>query len=249
MGGYVYNAAVVRRYCPLDTWSPKNVRGRKFSFRSEALCGYLWSTIWPVPTRSAHWESPSPRALLLHARKSLFETAPSRLTTSPFTRTPFPLPFSPSVLTPPLQMFESGNEDTHNSSSRRVGVGGLGVSASSSSSSGKKKSEAKCAAGVIENVCLLGAAVGASTSRWERVARIVHGRIINGYSRSDYILGLLFRAKSLSLSVAGVQKVCRETIKLLVYCSVYEWAIIPLPLVSFSWGTVVADCFVGKVLT
>lgn len=99
----------------------------------------------------------------------------------------------------------------------KVGLNGVGVTAAGSSatsspdaddgSGGSKKNEAKCAAGVIENVCLLGAPVGASAARWERVARVVHGRIINGYSRSDIILGLVFRAKSLSLSVAGVQKV------------------------------------------
>ncbi|CAN0228992.1 unnamed protein product, partial [Ectocarpus sp. 13 AM-2016] len=67
--------------------------------------------------------------------------------------------------------------------------------------------EQVCAAGVIENVCLLGAPVGASAARWERVARMAHGRVINGYSKSDVIIGLVFRAKSLSLSVSGIQKV------------------------------------------
>lgn len=54
---------------------------------------------------------------------------------------------------------------------------------------------------------LLGTPVGASSEKWERVARVVHGRLINGYAKSDAILGLVYRAKSLSLSVAGVQKV------------------------------------------
>ena len=107
----------------------------------------------------------------------------------------------------------------------RVGLNGVGVPASSGGGSGggggggggnssssnnkSKKNEARCAAGIIENVCLLGAPLGASAARWERVARMVHGRIINGYSKSDIILGLVFRAKSLSLSVAGIQKVCQ----------------------------------------
>eukprot|EP00904_Undaria_pinnatifida_P012334 jgi/Undpi1/8230/HiC_scaffold_25.g10700.m1 len=82
----------------------------------------------------------------------------------------------------------------------RVGLNGVGVPASSGGGSGG-------GAGIIENVCLLGAPLGASSARWERVARMVHGRIINGYSKSDIILGLVFRAKSLSLSVAGIQKV------------------------------------------
>lgn len=74
-------------------------------------------------------------------------------------------------------------------------------------SPGDPKNEARCAAGVIENVVLLGAPVGASRTRWQRVSRMVHGRLVNGYAKSDMILGLVFRAKSLSLSVAGVQKV------------------------------------------
>lgn len=88
------------------------------------------------------------------------------------------------------------------------GGGGGGYQGGSSGGTVNNESGAKCAAGVIENVCLLGAPVGATSARWERVARVVHGRIINGYSKSDIILGLVFRAKSLSLSVSGIQKAC-----------------------------------------
>lgn len=109
----------------------------------------------------------------------------------------------------------------NNKGKSKVGLNGVGVSSTqrnstsgsgSAASGGARKSsskvnEARCAAGVIENVCLLGAPLGASAARWERVAKVVHGRIINGYSKSDIILGLVFRAKSLSLSIAGVQKV------------------------------------------
>lgn len=89
----------------------------------------------------------------------------------------------------------------------KAGLNGVGMSGGKGGGGGSNVNDAKCAAGVIENVCLLGAPVGASTARWERVARIVHGRIVNGYSKSDIILGLVFRAKSLSLSVSGIQKV------------------------------------------
>ncbi|CAB1101295.1 unnamed protein product [Ectocarpus sp. CCAP 1310/34] len=89
----------------------------------------------------------------------------------------------------------------------KAGLNGVGVSGGSSNSGGSSKNEARCAAGVIENVCLLGAPVGATAARWERVARMAHGRVINGYSKSDVIIGLVFRAKSLSLSVSGIQKV------------------------------------------
>lgn len=93
----------------------------------------------------------------------------------------------------------------------KAGLNGVGVSGGNSNSGGggssSSKNEARCAAGVIENVCLLGAPVGATAARWERVARMAHGRVINGYSKSDVIIGLVFRAKSLSLSVSGIQKV------------------------------------------
>eukprot|EP00903_Cladosiphon_okamuranus_P012128 g11379.t1 len=99
-----------------------------------------------------------------------------------------------------------------NKGKSKAGLSGVGVSGGRSGGGGgggggSSVNDAKCAAGVIENVCLLGAPVGASATRWERVARVVHGRIVNGYSKSDIILGLVFRAKSLSLSVAGIQKV------------------------------------------
>lgn len=107
----------------------------------------------------------------------------------------------------------------NNNGKSKAGLNGVGVAAgpeansTSRSSFPKGKNEdAKCAAGIIENVALLGTPLGASTARWERVSRVVHGRLINGYSKSDLILGLVFRAKSLSLNVAGVQKVCTRVL-------------------------------------
>lgn len=126
-----------------------------------------------------------------------------------------------------FQMIEGGEGHHHSKMTRlknavtrdnrgksKTGLHGVGPSGGTVNKSGtaggtvKNESGAMCAAGVIENVCLLGAPVGATSARWERVARVVHGRIINGYSKSDIILGLVFRAKSLSLSVAGIQKAC-----------------------------------------
>jgi Protein of unknown function (DUF726) len=46
-----------------------------------------------------------------------------------------------------------------------------------------------------------------SAKRWEAVAGIVHGRCINGYSKNDLLLGLIYRAKRWSLSVAGLQSI------------------------------------------
>ncbi|CAM9401962.1 unnamed protein product [Phaeothamnion confervicola] len=67
---------------------------------------------------------------------------------------------------------------------------------------GRGHDEARPAAGIIENVILFGAPVGVGNDRWERANRIVHGRMINAYSSKDWILGLIYRAKSLSLKVS-----------------------------------------------
>ncbi|VDN60213.1 unnamed protein product, partial [Dracunculus medinensis] len=43
-------------------------------------------------------------------------------------------------------------------------------------------------AGIIEDVVLLGAPVSASSRQWHQMCRVVGGRIINGYSTSDWLL-------------------------------------------------------------
>lgn len=63
------------------------------------------------------------------------------------------------------------------------------------------------AAGILENVVFLGAPVNISKKRWKRVSRIVHGRLINAYSPRDLVLGLLYRARRLTLGVAGTQAI------------------------------------------
>ncbi|KAG5185939.1 hypothetical protein JKP88DRAFT_207505 [Tribonema minus] len=69
------------------------------------------------------------------------------------------------------------------------------------------------AAGIIENAVLLGAPVGVSPKRWERVARVVHGRLINGYFKKDGILGLIYRIRRLSVSVAGLQPIASRAVE------------------------------------
>ena len=62
--------------------------------------------------------------------------------------------------------------------------------------------------GVVQEVVLLGATVTASTKTWRTVRSVVSGRFVNGYSRSDWILGYLFRATTGGLStVAGLRPV------------------------------------------
>ncbi|KAM3872206.1 transmembrane and coiled-coil domain-containing protein 4 [Diretmus argenteus] len=61
--------------------------------------------------------------------------------------------------------------------------------------------------GVVEDVVLLGAPVDGSEKAWERIAKVVAGKIINGYCRGDWLLGFLYRSSSARLSVAGLQPI------------------------------------------
>ncbi|XP_014833033.1 PREDICTED: transmembrane and coiled-coil domain-containing protein 4 [Poecilia mexicana] len=61
--------------------------------------------------------------------------------------------------------------------------------------------------GVIEDVVLLGAPVDGSEKSWERMVRVVAGRIVNGYCRGDWLLGFLYRSSAAQLSVAGLQPI------------------------------------------
>lgn len=61
--------------------------------------------------------------------------------------------------------------------------------------------------GVVEDVVLLGAPVEGSEKAWERMARVVAGKIVNGYCRGDWLLGFLYRSSSAQLSVAGLQPI------------------------------------------
>ncbi|XP_075882682.1 transmembrane and coiled-coil domain-containing protein 4 isoform X2 [Nelusetta ayraudi] len=61
--------------------------------------------------------------------------------------------------------------------------------------------------GVVEDVILLGAPVDGSEKAWERMTRVVAGKIVNGYCRGDWLLGFLYRSSAAQLSVAGLQPV------------------------------------------
>ena len=56
---------------------------------------------------------------------------------------------------------------------------------------------------IVENAVLLGAPVAAHPARWAMARRAVAGRLVNGYSRSDWILGVVFRASSGFVRPAG----------------------------------------------
>ncbi|CAO1614341.1 unnamed protein product [Jaminaea pallidilutea] len=68
----------------------------------------------------------------------------------------------------------------------------------------------KKAFGIIQNVYIFGTPVAASDKVWKEIRSIVAGRFVNGFSRTDWILGYLFRATSGGLrSIAGLHPVER----------------------------------------
>ncbi|XP_013383394.1 transmembrane and coiled-coil domain-containing protein 4 isoform X3 [Lingula anatina] len=61
--------------------------------------------------------------------------------------------------------------------------------------------------GIIEDVILLGAPVSGHPKHWEPLSRVVAGKIINVYSRSDWVLKFLYRTASVQFSIAGLAPV------------------------------------------
>ncbi|GMT16283.1 hypothetical protein PFISCL1PPCAC_7580 [Pristionchus fissidentatus] len=74
-------------------------------------------------------------------------------------------------------------------------------------------------AGIIEDVILLGAPVTASPKQWDQISRIVGGRIINGYSNSDWMLRFLYRTMSVQFSIAGTTAIENKHNKKIVNCN------------------------------
>lgn len=54
---------------------------------------------------------------------------------------------------------------------------------------------------------LLGAPVPVNAAEWAAARGVVAGRLVNGYCRTDWVLGYLYRAHGMSSSVAGIQAV------------------------------------------
>ncbi|MCO5605213.1 hypothetical protein L7F22_059393 [Adiantum nelumboides] len=64
--------------------------------------------------------------------------------------------------------------------------------------------------GIVQNVYLMGAPVTASDKTWKEARAVVAGRFVNAFSRTDWILGYLFRATTGGLrSIAGLHPVER----------------------------------------
>ncbi|KAI5409354.1 hypothetical protein KIW84_054962 [Lathyrus oleraceus] len=60
---------------------------------------------------------------------------------------------------------------------------------------------------LVERVVLLGAPIAIKYVNWEAARKMVVGRFINAYSRTDWMLGVAFRASLLSQGLAGIQNV------------------------------------------
>ncbi|KAI1820961.1 DUF726-domain-containing protein [Xylaria intraflava] len=65
----------------------------------------------------------------------------------------------------------------------------------------------KRAFGIIENALLIGAPCPSEIRIWAAMKSIVTGRLINVYSKNDYLLGFLYRTCAWNFGVAGLQPI------------------------------------------
>ncbi|KAI0101850.1 DUF726-domain-containing protein [Nemania sp. FL0031] len=65
----------------------------------------------------------------------------------------------------------------------------------------------KRAFGVIENVVLFGAPCPSEIRVWTAMKSVVTGRLINVYSKNDYLLGFLYRTCAWNFGIAGLQPI------------------------------------------
>lgn len=58
--------------------------------------------------------------------------------------------------------------------------------------------------GLVENAVLLGSPVPMVTQEWTNARSVVSGRLINGYSENDWMLGIMYRYQGWALNSAGI---------------------------------------------
>lgn len=61
--------------------------------------------------------------------------------------------------------------------------------------------------GIVENAVLLGASVPVDKDDWASARRIVSGRLINGYSKNDWMLAIMYRYQGWALHCAGISSI------------------------------------------
>lgn len=66
---------------------------------------------------------------------------------------------------------------------------------------------ARRAFGLVDSVVFIGAPVPSNKHHWQMMRTVVSGKMFNVYSENDYLLAFLYRATSIQLGVAGLQKV------------------------------------------
>ena len=64
---------------------------------------------------------------------------------------------------------------------------------------------ARGAVGIVESAVLLGAPVPEDPDTWRAVRSVVAGRLVNVYSSSDWVLGVVYRASVMSSGAAGLR--------------------------------------------
>jgi pimeloyl-ACP methyl ester carboxylesterase len=67
-------------------------------------------------------------------------------------------------------------------------------------------------AGVVENAVLLGAPVSMRAERWRMATRSVAGRFINGFSRRDWVLSVVYRGSNGAAAPRRLRIVCAQCI-------------------------------------
>ena len=60
---------------------------------------------------------------------------------------------------------------------------------------------------LIESVVLIGAPIPSTAGDWRAMRSVVANRLVNVYSKNDYVLGFLYRTSSIQYGVAGLQRI------------------------------------------
>ncbi len=60
---------------------------------------------------------------------------------------------------------------------------------------------------LIQDVYLFGTPVSTHPTQWTAVRRVAAGRVLNGYSTRDWVLGVVCRISEATIDVAGIQSV------------------------------------------
>ncbi|XP_072035932.1 transmembrane and coiled-coil domain-containing protein 4-like [Amphiura filiformis] len=68
----------------------------------------------------------------------------------------------------------------------------------------KELASRKGSEGIVQDAILLGTPCSSGVSHWEPFARVVSGRVINGYCRGDWLLQFVYRTASVQVKVAGL---------------------------------------------